>query len=88
MRVHQRGDPPAAQPPSTVQRFAPIPIKLPKILGEDVAGVVVEAPEGSKVREGQGCCGERLCLGLAREGVGQMFTWASYRYAVLQVTQQ
>ncbi|EFN53611.1 hypothetical protein CHLNCDRAFT_136860 [Chlorella variabilis] len=32
--------------------FAPIPVKLPKILGEDLAGVVVEAPEGSKFKEG------------------------------------
>jgi hypothetical protein len=39
--------PPA--PPSPPQGFAPIPVKLPKILGEDLAGVVVEAPEGSKV---------------------------------------
>lgn len=30
--------------------FAPIPLKLPKIMGEDVAGMVVAAPEGSKVR--------------------------------------
>lgn len=32
--------------------FAPIPVKLPKILGEDMAGVVVEAPEGSKFKPG------------------------------------
>lgn len=32
--------------------FAPIPVKLPRILGEDVAGVVVEAPEGSKFKKG------------------------------------
>lgn len=32
--------------------FAPIPMKLPKILGEDVAGVVVEAPEGSRFKKG------------------------------------
>jgi len=32
------------------QGFAPIPLKLPKILGEDVSGVVLEAPTGSKAR--------------------------------------
>lgn len=29
-------------------------IKLPKILGGDVSGVVVEAPDGSKVCGGEG----------------------------------
>ncbi|KAI3424236.1 hypothetical protein D9Q98_009592 [Chlorella vulgaris] len=32
--------------------FAPIPLKLPKILGEDVAGVIVDAPQGSKFKRG------------------------------------
>ncbi|PSC73044.1 NADPH:quinone reductase isoform A [Micractinium conductrix] len=32
--------------------FAPFPIKFPKILGEDVAGIVVEAPEGSSFKPG------------------------------------
>lgn len=32
--------------------FAPIPLKLPKILGEDVAGVVLEAQPGSKFKRG------------------------------------
>lgn len=32
--------------------FAAIPLKLPKILGEDLAGVVVEAPAGSKFKPG------------------------------------
>ncbi|KAL4424060.1 hypothetical protein ABPG75_001361 [Micractinium tetrahymenae] len=32
--------------------FAPIPKKTPKILGEDVAGLVAEAPEGSKFKKG------------------------------------
>lgn len=39
--------------------FAPIPIKLPRILGEDLAGVVVEAPQGSKVRRGEPCDARR-----------------------------
>ena len=42
--------------PPPVQGFAPIPVKLPKILGEDLAGVVVEAPEGSKVRPPASTC--------------------------------
>lgn len=32
--------------------FAPIPLRLPKILGEDLAGVVVQAPEGSRFKKG------------------------------------
>jgi hypothetical protein len=41
-----------APPPPTLtcpQGAFPVPLKLPQILGEDVAGIVLEAPEGSKV---------------------------------------
>lgn len=40
--------------------------KLPKILGEDMAGVVVEAPEGSKFKKGDrffACTGQALKSG-------------------------
>jgi NADPH:quinone reductase-like Zn-dependent oxidoreductase len=40
-----------------MQGFAPIPLKLPKVLGEDLAGVVVEAPAGSKVGSREGAWG-------------------------------
>jgi NADPH:quinone reductase-like Zn-dependent oxidoreductase len=43
--------------------FAPIPLKLPKILGEDVSGVVLEAPPGSKFKRGDrvfACTGQVL----------------------------
>lgn len=46
--------------------YAPIPLKLPKILGEDLAGVVVEAPEGSKFKKGDrvyACTGQILKSG-------------------------
>ena len=44
--------PPPPPPPPALQGFAPFPIKFPKILGEDVAGIVVEAPEGSSFKPG------------------------------------
>jgi hypothetical protein len=47
--------PPASA--TDLQGFAAIPLKLPKILGEDLAGVVVEAPAGSKVGRREGVLG-------------------------------